>query len=451
MSGNEGESVKALLGSSTAVICAAAAGALLMRVGVVHASSIDQGKLDELTRAVEPKVIEWRRDIHQHPELSNRETRTAKLVAEHLKRLGLEVRTGIAHTGVSAYLKGGLPGPTIALRADMDALPVTEKTDVPFKSTATGTYRGQTVGVMHACGHDVHTAVLMGVAQTLTAMRASLPGNVLFIFQPAEEGAPEGEEGGASLMLKEGLFDKYPPKAVFGLHMWSMLNAGEIGIRAGPFMAASDSWRIEVLGRQAHGSRPWQGIDPIVTAAQIVNGLQTIVSRQVDLTLNPAVVTVGAINSGVRHNIIPDRAEMIGTLRTFDPGQREQVVAGMERLVKNVAAANGATATFKVDADGNPVLFNNPELTEKMVPTLMRVAGQENMRLMQLVTGAEDFAFYAQKVPSMFFMVGATSPDKDAATAPGNHSDFFHVDEKSIPVALRAMTQLAVDYLSEPQ
>ena len=300
-----------------------------------HASSVDQAKLDELTRAVEPKVIEWRRDIHQHPELSNRETRTAKLVAEQLKRLGLEVRPASRTPASRAYLKGGLPGPTIALRADMDALPVTEKTDVPFKSAATGTYRGQTVGVMHACGHDVHTAVLMGVAQTLTAMRASLPGNVLFIFQPAEEGAPDGEEGGASVMLKEGLFDKYPPKVVFGLHMWSVLRAGEIGIRAGPFMAASDSWRIEVLGKQAHGSRPWQGIDPIVTAAQIVNGLQTMVSRQVDLTLNPAVVTVGAINAGIRHNIIPDRAEMIGTMRTFDPEQREQIIAGMERIVKN--------------------------------------------------------------------------------------------------------------------
>jgi amidohydrolase len=437
------------LSRPTAVCIAATVGALFLRVGSAHA--LDQAKLDELTRAVEPKVIEWRRDIHQHPELSNRETRTAKLVAEHLKKLGLEVRTGIAHTGVTAYLKGGLPGPTIALRADMDALPVTEKTDVPFKSVATDKFRGQTVGVMHACGHDVHTAVLMGVAQTLSAMRGSLPGNVLFVFQPAEEGAPDGETGGASLMLKEGVFDKYPPKVVFGLHMWSPLRAGEIGVRAGPIMAASDAWRIEVLGQQAHGSRPWQGIDPIVTAAQIVSGLQTIVSRQVDLTANPAVVTVGAINAGIRHNIIPDRAEMIGTLRTFDPKQREQIIAGIDRIVQNVAAANGATATFKVDDYGNPVNFNNPELLEKMVPTLMRVAGPDKMRLMALITGAEDFAYYAQKVPSVFFFVGSTPPDRDPATAPGNHSDYFYVDEASIGLALRAMTQMAVDYLAQPQ
>jgi len=443
--------VKNAIRHKAALAVASLASVLLVRTSVVGAAPVDAAKLEELMRAVDPKVIEWRRDFHQHPELSNREMRTAKLVAEHLKKLGLEVRTGIAHNGVSAWLKGGLPGPTIALRADMDALPVTEKTDVPFKSVATGTYRGQTVGVMHACGHDVHTAVLMGVAQTLTAMRASLPGNVLFIFQPAEEGAPDDEQGGASLMLKEGLFDKYPPQAVFGLHMWASLHAGQIGVRAGPFMAASDSWRMEVLGKQSHGSRPWQGVDPIVTSAQIVNALQTIVSRQVDLTLNPAVVTVGAINAGVRNNIVPSNAQMIGTIRTFDPKQREAIIAGIDRMVKNVAAANGATATFAVDPDGNPVTFNDPALTEKMVPTLMRIVGAQNMRLMSLVTGAEDFAYYAQKVPSMFFMVGSTPADRDPATAPSNHSDYFYVDEKSIPIALRAMTQMAVDYLSQPQ
>jgi amidohydrolase len=417
----------------------------------VSAASLDAANLEELSRAVDAKVIEWRRDIHQHPELSNREVRTAKLVAEHLKKLGLEVRTGIAHNGVTGYLKGGLPGPTIALRADMDALPVTEKTDVPFKSVATGTYRGQTVGVMHACGHDVHTAVLMGVAQTLTAMRAQLPGNVLFIFQPAEEGAPEGEQGGASLMLKEGVFDKYQPKAVFGLHMWAALHAGQIGLRAGPFMAASDSWRIDVQGKQSHGSRPWQGVDPIVTSAQIINSLQTVVSRQVDLTLNPAVVTVGAINAGVRNNIIPSSAQMIGTIRTFDPQQREAIISSMNHITQSIATANGASATFVVDPDGNPVTFNEPALTEKMAPTLMKVVGADNMRLMSLVTGAEDFAYYAQKVPSLFFMVGSTPPGQDLGAAPSNHSDYFYVDEKSIPIALRAMTQVAADFLSAPQ
>ena len=427
------------------------AGPVALMATTARAAAVDQAKLDELTRAAEPRVLEWRRDIHQHPELSNREVRTAKLVADHLKRLGLEVRTGIAHNGVTGFLQGGLPGPTIALRADMDALPVTEKVDIPFKSVATSTYRGQTVGVMHACGHDVHTAVLMGVAQTLTAMRAQLPGNVLFVFQPAEEGAPDGEEGGADLMLKEGVFDKHPPKAIFGLHVQSEMRVGEISLRAGPFMAASDSWRIEVQGKQTHGARPWEGVDPIVTAAQIVNALQTVVSRQVNLTENPAVLTVGIINAGVRYNIISERAELLGTIRTFDPKQRQTMITSMERIVQNTAAANGASATLRIDTDGNPVLFNDPALTEKMVPTLMRVAGDGNMHLSSLITDAEDFAFFAQKVPAIYFRVGVTPADKDPATAPANHSDYFYVDEKGIPVALRAMTQLAVDYLAQSQ
>ncbi len=425
--------------------------AAALLAGTASALPVDQANLDALTRAVEPRVIEWRRDIHQHPELSNREVRTAKLVADHLKRLGLEVRTGIAHTGVTGFLQGGLPGPTIALRADMDALPVTEKVDVPFKSVVTSTYRDQTVGVMHACGHDVHTAVLMGVAQTLAEMRSQLPGNVLFIFQPAEEGAPAGEEGGAPLMLKEGVFDKHPPEAVFALHVQAEMRVGEISVRAGPFMAASDFWRIEVLGKQSHGARPWQGIDPVVAAAQIVNALQTVVSRQIDITLNPAVVTVGAINSGVRYNIVPDRAELIGTIRTFDPKQRETVIANMQRIVEHTAMANGATATFQIEPGSNPVLFNDPELTEKMVPSLMRIAGEGRMSLSPLITGAEDFAFFAQKVPSMYFRVGVTPADRDPQTAPSNHSDYFYVDEKAIPIALRAMTQVAVDYLSQSQ
>ncbi len=323
---------------------------------------------------------------------------------------------------------------------------------LPFKSVATSTYRGQSVGVMHACGHDVHTAVLMGVAQTLTSMRAQLLGNVLFIFQPAEEGAPEGEEGGAPLMLKEGLFDKHPPKAVFALHVQAEMRVGEISVRAGPFMAASDFWRIEVLGKQSHGARPWDGIDPIVISAQIVNALQTVVSRQVDITLNPAVVTVGAINAGVRHNIVPDRAELIGTIRTFDPKQRATMIANMQRMVENIATANGATATFRIEPGSNPVLFNDPDLTEKMVPTLLRVAGEGNMSLSPLITGAEDFAYIAQKVPSMYFRVGVTPADRDPRTAPSNHSDYFYVDEKAIPIALRAMTQVTVDYLArQPQ
>jgi amidohydrolase len=407
-------------------------------------AATDQARVDSLTRAIEPKVIAWRRDIHEHPELSNREVRTAKLVAEHLKKLGLEVKTGIAHTGVTAVLKGGRPGPTVALRADMDALPVTEKTDVPFKSRAIGEYRGEKVGVMHACGHDVHTAALMGVAEVLTQMRATLPGTVLFIFQPAEEGAPAGESGGAELMLKEGLFDAVKPQAVFGLHVWSVLNAGEIGYRSGPAMAAADTFSIEVLGRQSHGSRPWQGIDPIVTSAQIVNALQTVVSRHVDLTANPAILTIGAVRGGIRHNIIPDRVELLGTIRTFDPKQREAIFTRARLIVENVAAANGAKAEMRFGSPSYPVTHNDPELTQKMLPSLRRVA---SVKEMNLITGAEDFSFYQQKVPGLFFFIGSTPADQDPATAPANHSDFFFVDEKSIAVAVRSLTQVAVDFL----
>ncbi|HKZ72615.1 MAG TPA: amidohydrolase [Steroidobacteraceae bacterium] len=396
---------------------------------------------------MEPQVIEWRRDIHRNPELSNREVRTAKLVAEHLKRIGLEPETGIAKTGVVALLKGGRPGPTIALRADMDALPVTEKTDVPFRSRATASYRGETVGVMHACGHDTHTAILMGIAQTLVSLREQLPGSVLFIFQPAEEGPPAGEEGGAELMLKEGLFDKYKPEAVFGLHVWANLRAGQIGYRGGPLMAASDSYKIVVQGRQTHGSRPWSGVDPIVTSAQIVNALQTVVSRSVDITENPAVVTVGAIKGGIRNNIIPDSVEMIGTIRTFDARQRELVIERMRTVVQNVAEANGAKATLTMDPDNNPVTYNNPELTQQVLPALKRVAGEQNVKVIPLMTGAEDFSYYAQKVPGVYFFVGITPPDQNPVTAPSNHSDYFYVDERGLPTGMNALTEVALDYL----
>ncbi|MGQ0833649.1 MAG: amidohydrolase [Gammaproteobacteria bacterium] len=428
---------------------AAACAALFACTAASAAPTVDRARVESLSRAVQPQVIEWRRDIHQHPELSNREVRTARLVAEHLKRIGLEPQTGIAKTGVVALLKGGRPGPTIALRADMDALPVTEKTDVPFRSRETATYRGETVGVMHACGHDTHTAILMGVAQTLVKLRDALPGNVLFIFQPAEEGAPAGEEGGAELMLKEGLFEKYRPEAVFGLHVWSALRAGEIGYRGGPFMAASDAYRIVVQGKQTHGSRPWGGIDPVVASAQIINALQTVVSRQVDITKHPAVVTVGAIKGGIRNNIIPDSVEMIGTIRTFDPEQRAQIIERMKRVVESTAEATGATATLTMDPGNNPVMLNDPDLMARVLPTLKRVAGEENVKALPLITGAEDFAFYAQKVPSVFFFVGVTPRDKNPVTAPSNHSDYFYVDESALPIGLLAMTEVAIDYLSE--
>jgi amidohydrolase len=400
-------------------------------------------------KSVDTKVVNWRRDFHQNPELSNREVRTAKIVAEHLKKLGLETETGIAKTGVVALLRTGKPGPTIALRADMDALPVAERTDVPFRSTAKANYRGEEVGVMHACGHDSHTAVLMGVAEVLVKSRDSLRGNVLFVFQPAEEGAPPGEVGGASEMLKAGIFEKYRPEVAFGLHAWASLNTGIIGYRSGPFMAGSQQWRAVVTGKQTHGSRPWQGTDPIVVAAQIVNALQTVVSRQVDITQNPAVVSVGIIEGGVRNNIIPDTVELIGTVRTFEAKQKQQIHDAMKRIVENTAEASGASATFEFEQYHNPVTYNDPKLTARVLPSLRKVAGEENVKEISLITGAEDFAYFGQKVPSFFFMVGVTPSGTNVLDAPANHSPLFYLDEAALPIAVRAMTAVAVDYLTQ--
>ena len=404
-------------------------------------------ELDTALDAIDSKVIAWRRDFHQNPELSNREARTAKIVADHLRKLGLSVETGIAMHGVVGLLRTGRPGPTIALRADMDALPVVERTDVPYRSTVKSNYRGEEVGVMHACGHDSHTAVLMGVAEVLAKNRDSLRGNILFLFQPAEEGAPPGEEGGASIMLRQGVFDKYKPEVVIGWHAWASINTGLIGYRSGPFMAGSQAWKAVVTGKQTHGSRPWQGVDPIVVAAQIVNGLQTVVSRQVDITRNPAVVSVGAIKGGVRNNIIPDSVEMIGTIRTFEAAQYQQVTDAMKRIVEKTAEANGTTATFTLDPYSNPVTYNNPALTARVLPSLRKVAGDANVKEIPLITGSEDFAYFAQAVPSFFFMVGVTPQGTDVTTAPANHSPLFYLDEKAIPIATRAMTQIVVDYL----
>ena len=413
-------------------------------VGVSHAASTVD--LAPLVAAEQAQVIAWRRDIHQHPELSNREVRTSALVAAHLKSLGLEVAV-YANTGVVGRLVGGKPGPTVALRADMDALPVAEQTEVPFMSHATATYRGETVGVMHACGHDTHTAMLMGVADILVKVRGGLKGNVLFLFQPAEEGAPEGEEGGAALMLKQGVFDKYHPQAVFGLHVVSALQVGQIGYRPGPMMAGADGYKILVHGRSTHGARPWEGVDPIVIAAQIVGAMQTVVSRQIDITAHPAIVSVGAIKGGIRDNIIPATVEMIGTVRTFDLVQRDVILADLKRLVENTAIAGGATATFEVGRDGYPVLVNDPALTQRMLPTLKVVAGDAHLVMLPLITASEDFAFFAQKVPGMYINIGITPLDKDPATAPPNHSPLFYVDETGLPMGVRVMAQLAVDYL----
>jgi len=423
------------------------AGLVLGLVALGARAELTPAALDQDAATIEPRLLDWRRDLHQHPELGNREFRTSKIVAEHLEALGLEVHAGIAHTGVAAVLRGGLPGPTVALRADMDALPVAEQVDLPFRSTVTTEYRGQQVGVMHACGHDAHTAILMSAAEILAAHREELPGTVLFIFQPAEEGAPEGEKGGAGLMLDEGLFDIAKPDAIFGLHVMSAMHAGYIGYRPGPFMAGSDFFKIVVTGRQTHGARPWNGVDPIVVAAQIVVGLQTIVSRQLDITDVPAIVTIGAIKGGVRHNIIPDSVEMLGTFRSFRPEIREDVIARIRRTAEDIAAASGATAELTLDESPNPATINDEQLTRRMVPTLERVAPGK-VRAIGLQTVSEDFAYYGRKVPSMFFYVGVAPPDANLMATPVNHSPLFYVDESGLLTGLRAMLGVTLDYLA---
>lgn len=396
--------------------------------------------------SVAPKVIEWRRDIHQHPELSNREVRTAKLVAKHLKKLKLdEVREGIAHTGVIGVLKGGKPGPVVALRADMDALPVTEQTGLPFASTARAVYNGQETGVMHACGHDAHTAILMGVAEVLAGRRAEIPGTVLFLFQPAEEGAPEGEEGGAKLMLKEGAFAAPKPAAVFGLHVWPA-EAGVIGLRSRGAMAAADEFHLTVKGRQTHGSMPWGGIDPIAISGEIITALQMIPSRQLDITKAPSVITVGHIDGGIRHNIIPDSVRMSGTIRTFDSAMREQLLMRLERTIKGIADHWGASVELAIKPY-SPVVYNDPGLTDRMRPSLERAAGAANVRESTLVMGAEDFAFYQQEAPGVFFFLGVNKPGVKLGEAAPNHSPLFYVNDDALVVGVRALSYLALDYL----
>ncbi|MDG2517780.1 M20 family metallopeptidase [Lysobacter soli] len=427
---------------------------LFMTSHGAHAQAAPAGERPEVAAAaksVQQKVVTWRRDFHQHPELSNREERTAAKVAEHLRALGLKPKVGIAHHGVVAIIQGGKPGPKVALRADMDALPVTEQVDLPFASKATATFRGETVGVMHACGHDAHTSILLGIADALVKMKADLPGSVMLVFQPSEEGAPDGEEGGASLMLEEGLFKDFKPDAMFGLHVFSTLPVGQIGVRQGPLMAASDKFTIKVKGRQTHGSRPWGGIDPIVAAADVIGTAQTIVSRRTDIAKLPAVVSFGAIKGGIRYNIIPDEVELVGTIRTFDEGMRQKIFGDLKNVAEHVSAANGATAEASVpDQDGNPVTVNDPALTARMIPSLKAVAGADNVIEPPLQMGAEDFSFYAKEVPSMFFFVGATAKGIDPVTAPSNHSPKFALDEASLDLGLRALLQVTLDYLHSP-
>jgi amidohydrolase len=401
--------------------------------------------VDEMAIQIEPKVIEWRHHLHQYPELSNREFKTAVFIADKLRSFGLEVETGIAYTGVVGILKGGKPGPVIALRADMDGLPVEERVELEWASREIAEYNGQEVGVMHACGHDTHISILLGAAHILSDMKENLRGTVKFIFQPAEEGAPEGEEGGAELMVKEGVLGNPDVDVIFGLHIGSDLEVGKIRYKPGGAMAAVNSFKIKVYGKQSHGARPWGGIDPIVTSALIINGLQTTVSRQAELTKAPAVVTVGAIHGGVRQNIIPEEVEMIGTIRTLDYDMREKILKDIERTVTMIASSQGAIAEFTFDK-GYPITYNDPVLTSMMLPTLEKTAGKENVILGSAITGAEDFSFYQQEVPGLFFFLGGMPKGMDPKEAFPHHTPDFFVSDESMLLGIRTFCYLVMDY-----
>jgi len=409
-------------------------------------TSMQNGPIDALCTAVMPKVINWRRDIHEHPELSNREFRTAALVAGHLEGLGLEVRTKIAHTGVVGLLIGAEDGPLIALRADMDALPVEEETGLGFASTVRGEHEGRDVGVMHACGHDAHVAILMGVAETLVGIRDDLRGSVMFIFQPAEEGAPEGEEGGAELLLEEGLFDERVPDAVLGLHVTSAYETGTINVTPGPMMASVDTFRITVRGKQTHGAYPWRGIDPIVISAQIIMALQTIPSRQINSLVSPAIVTVGSIHGGVRENIIPDEVELIGTLRALDAEVRTELRERVRRTAESIAASAGATAEVRIRR-GYPIVDNDADLLDRLMPAFERVAGEGNVSRIRPVLGAEDFSFFQEKAPGVYFFIGVRPKDVAFENAAPNHSPKFFVDEEGLGTGVRALVHSTLDLM----
>ncbi len=400
--------------------------------------------IDTKANAIESKVIEWRRDFHMYPELGNMEIRTAKKIADHLRSLGIEVSEQIAVTGVVGVLKGGKPGPTVALRADMDALPVTERNDLLFKSVNTATYNGQETGVMHACGHDTHIAILMGAAEVLASMKDELEGTVKFIFQPAEEGVYDIDMAGAELMVKEGVMDDVD--AVFGLHINSQMEVGKVGYRSGPAMAAVDNLEITVKGVQAHGAYPWSSVDPIVTSSQIIMGLQTILSRSVNVTENPAVVTIGAIHGGIRHNIIPEEVNMIGTIRTFGDEQQALVHKRVTEIVTNIAESAGATVDLKIEKL-YPATVNNPELTKNMIPTLEAAAGKENVIYMDPVTGAEDFSFFQREKPGLFIRLGGMKKGGDPVTTPSHHTPGFYIDESGFTLGVRTLSYFVVDYM----
>ena len=415
---------------------------MLVMASSAHAE-VSPERLDRLAGEAQAQVVAWRRWFHENPELSNREFNTSAKVVAILEEMGLQPEAGIAHTGVVATIEGGRPGPLVAIRADMDALPVTEQTGLPFASEARAEYNGQEVGVMHACGHDAHMAMLLGAAWVLNAVKEDLAGSVMLIFQPAEEGPPPGEEGGALLMLEEGIWDERKPEAVFGIHVGIGVPGGEIAVRPGPLMAASDRFQITVNGRQTHGARPWDGVDPIVAAAQIVLGLQTIASRQVDVTRAPSIVSVGRISGGVRNNVIPDSVELEGTIRSFDPDMREDIHQRIERTARSIADSAGATVEFELEL-GNPPVMNDPALLERMMPTLQRVTAVNDLTPQ---TVAEDFSEYAIRTPGLFLFLGNGPPDVDPGTLPTNHSPYFDMHEPTLEVGVRVFSSLVVDYL----
>ncbi|HTL07124.1 MAG TPA: amidohydrolase [Chitinophagaceae bacterium] len=417
---------------------------LLLLVTHLSAQTLQQ-QIDQKSKAALSKVIAWRRQLHQHPELGNREFKTAALVAAHLKSLGIEVKTGVAITGVVGILKGGKPGPVIALRADMDALPVYERVQLPFASKDSAEYLGQQVAVMHACGHDSHVAILMGTAEVLASMKKDIAGTVKFIFQPAEEGPPGNEEGGAPVMVKEGVMENPTVEAIFGLHINSATPSGSIRYKAGPFMASSDWFTIKVNGKQAHGSMPWGSIDPIVTATQIINGLQTIVSRQENIIKAPVVITVGKFHSGLRSNIIPEQAILEGTIRTLDSGMQKEVHQKIRRMADNIAAANGATVEVSIDTK-TLVTFNDSALVSMLLPSLERAAGAANTGSSPWTTGAEDFSYFGTRAPAFFFNLGGMPAGADPEKAPGHHTPDFFIDDSQLDVGVKAFCNIVFDY-----
>lgn len=412
----------------------------------IHAQYKMPNSIEDAIEKIEAKSISWRRDLHKNPELGNREFRTAKIIATHLKSLGMEVKEGVAHTGVVGILKGSSPGPVVALRADMDALPVKERVDIAFASKATSEYNGQTVDVMHACGHDVHVSILMSVAEILAGMKDELAGTVKFIFQPAEEGPPAGEEGGAELMVKQGVLENPKVDAVFGLHVNAQTPVGQIKYREEGMMAASDWFTITIKGKQSHGAQPWLSVDPVVIGAQIIEALQTIVSRQSELTKNAVVISTTIFKGGVRQNIIPEEAQLAGTIRTLDKEMQKEIWKRIERTAINIAEASGATADVKIEPK-TLVTYNDPQLTRKMLPSLQK-ATNNNAVVMNAVTGAEDFSFYADKVPSLFFYLGGMPAAQDPKKAPGHHTPDFYIDEAGMQTGIKAFIYLVMDYMN---